>query len=51
MCQASHVLVWLTRLCAVCDGHLQEASKYCALVTVGSYCIVQDTKMSRWAAI
>ncbi|GAX77817.1 hypothetical protein CEUSTIGMA_g5260.t1 [Chlamydomonas eustigma] len=27
---------------------LKEMEKYCPLVTVGAYCIVEDTKMSRW---
>ncbi|KAG1656016.1 hypothetical protein FOA52_005644 [Chlamydomonas sp. UWO 241] len=38
------------------DSHHSEAhvtdemAVYCPLVSVGSYCIVEDTKMSRWAS-
>mmetsp|Transcript_1095 Transcript_1095/g.2380 ORF Transcript_1095/g.2380 Transcript_1095/m.2380 type:complete len:513 (-) Transcript_1095:676-2214(-) len=33
------------------DKHVKgELDAYCPLVTVGSYCIVEDTKMSRWSA-
>jgi len=28
----------------------QEMAAYCPLVSVGSYCIVEDVKLSRWAA-
>mmetsp|Transcript_1096 Transcript_1096/g.2385 ORF Transcript_1096/g.2385 Transcript_1096/m.2385 type:complete len:534 (-) Transcript_1096:676-2277(-) len=28
----------------------KELEAYCPLVSVGSYCIVEDTKMSRWSA-
>ncbi len=27
-----------------------EMEKYCPLVSVGQYCIVEDTKMSRWSS-
>uniref|UniRef100_A0A7R9VRG8 Rhamnosyl O-methyltransferase n=1 Tax=Chlamydomonas euryale TaxID=1486919 RepID=A0A7R9VRG8_9CHLO len=29
---------------------LEEMNLYCPMVSVGSYCIVEDTKMSRWSS-
>ena len=34
-----------------CFPSQEEMEKYCVLVTPGSYCIVEDTKISRWASI
>jgi cephalosporin hydroxylase len=28
----------------------EEMEAYCPLVSVGYYCIVEDTKMSRWSS-
>jgi cephalosporin hydroxylase len=28
----------------------KEMTAYCPLVTLGSYCIVEDTKLSRWSS-
>ncbi|GIL83173.1 hypothetical protein Vretifemale_11986 [Volvox reticuliferus] len=34
------------------EHHVQlEAQAYCPLVTVGSYCIIEDTKLSRFSAV
>ncbi|GLI59964.1 hypothetical protein VaNZ11_002019 [Volvox africanus] len=34
------------------EHHVQlEAEAYCPLVTVGSYCIIEDTKLSRFSAV
>ena len=40
----------LTHMYAPPPALQKEMDAYCHLVTAGSYCIVEDTKMSRWSS-
>ena len=41
---------WCPACLLACLPVQLEAAAFCPLVTIGSYCIVEDTKMSRWSS-